>query len=103
MLGEWTYKPARCLSVAAVHCRLSSTFETLKGAHLGPIRADTRQTFRIRKDGTSKELPLPPTLDPVILEKQALWKHPKDRPKISDLSPFQKKLWENPFGMHVAP
>jgi hypothetical protein len=73
----------------------------LKGAELGPTREDAHQTFRLRTDETAKQLPLPPILDPLVVEKRSRFEHTKERPKLAELTPFQKKLWENPFGMQV--
>jgi len=74
----------------------------LKGSDLGPTREDAHQTFRLRKDETAKELPLSPLLDPVALEERSRYEQTKERPNFAALTPFQKKLWENPFGMHNA-
>jgi hypothetical protein len=62
------------------------------------MRGDAHQTYRIREDGRQTELPLPPLLDPAILEKRSMWENTKLQPKAKDLTPFQKKLMANPFG-----
>jgi hypothetical protein len=72
----------------------------LKGRDLGATREDAHQTFRLRNDETAKELPLSPLLDPVVLEKRARFEQTKERPKFAKFTPFQKKLWESPFGTH---
>ncbi|KAF2259954.1 hypothetical protein CC78DRAFT_536691 [Lojkania enalia] len=69
-----------------------------KGEQLGPIGKDGHQSFRIRKDGT-KSLPLPPVLDPVVLSERSRWEQPKARPDVKKFAPFQRKLWENPYGL----
>lgn len=76
----------------------STNTRILKGDDLGPTRSDAHQSFRTRKDVTAKELPLPPLLDPVILDKRSRWEQTKKRPDVANFTPFQKKLWENPFG-----
>jgi hypothetical protein len=37
-------------------------------------------------------------LDPVVLEKRSRHEQKKEQPKFADFTPFQRKLWENPFG-----
>ena len=70
----------------------------MKGSELGPTHDDGHRTFRKRRDG-KEELPLPPLLDPVVLEKRSRHEQKKEKPKFADFTPFQRKLWENPFGM----
>jgi hypothetical protein len=65
---------------------------------LGPTREDAHQTWRIWGDGTRKELPLPPSLDPVILKKRSRWTNTKAQPKPAEFTPFQKKLQANIYG-----
>lgn len=105
MPGEWAYRLQPCSSLArhfvSAQYRHFSTHvpgRNLRGDDLGPTRRNANSTFRIRKDGAAKELPLPPSLDPVILEKRSLWEQTKQQPKFAEFTPFQKKLWENPFG-----
>jgi hypothetical protein len=76
--------------------RFQSTGVTLKGDLLGPVHKDAHQSFRERKHG--KPLPLPPLLDEVVLAERSRWEQPKARPDVSKFTPFQKKLWENPYG-----
>jgi hypothetical protein len=68
----------------------------LIGDQLGPIQQDAHQSFRLRQDGT--RLPLPPMLDPVVIEEKFRWKQTKEQPHMDKLTPFQRKLWENPYG-----
>jgi hypothetical protein len=92
--------PSFAFRVLQAQCRSTVTHaRILRGDDLGPTRDDTHQTFRVRKDGKSKELPLPPLLDPVILEKRSKWENTKDEPKAADFTPFQKKLQANAFGV----
>jgi hypothetical protein len=108
MPGKWLYRLKSCSSLTRplqTQCRHSSTYvpgRILKGDELGPTRADAHQTFRVRKDETAKDLPLSPLLDPVILEKRSRFEQTKERPRVAEFTPFQKKLWENPFGMQCA-
>ncbi|KAF1843756.1 sister chromatid cohesion protein Eso1 [Cucurbitaria berberidis CBS 394.84] len=109
MPGKWTHRLDSCWSLARrssqVLYRRSSTHvpgRILRGDSLGPVRDDAHQTFRVRKDGTAKELPLPPSLDPIVLEKRSSWEQAKRQPKFADFTPFQKKLWENPFAHSLA-
>jgi hypothetical protein len=68
----------------------------LKGDLLGPVHQDAHQSFRERKHG--KPLPLPPLLDEVVLAERSRWEQPKAKPDVNKFTPFQKKLWENPYG-----
>ena len=105
MSGRWTHRLApylkldKCASPAQYR-QISShvSGRILKGDDLGPTREDACQTFRVRKDEGSKDLPLPPLLDPVILESRSRWEQTKQRPRAAEFTPFQKKLQENPFG-----
>ena len=63
---------------------------------MGPIQRDEHQTYRVRKDG--KPLPLPPVLDPIVVKERRRWEQPKAKPNVEKFTPFQKKLWENPYG-----
>ena len=74
----------------------------LRGDDLGPTRKDDRQTFRVRKDGQAKELPLSPWLDPIVLKENSRFRQTKEKPVPAKFTPFQKRLWENPFGMHMT-
>jgi hypothetical protein len=94
-----------CSSLARLllkaQCRSASSHipgRILRGDALGLIREDAHQTFRVRKDDAAKELPLSPLLDPVILDKRSRFEQTKKQPKVAEFTPFQKKLWENPFG-----
>jgi hypothetical protein len=106
MPGRWIRHLKPCSSQAR---RISSVqrrhppahIRPLRGNDLGPTREDVHQTFRARKDGSLKELPLPPLLDPVVLDNRSRFEHAKKRPNIAELTPFQKKLWHNPFGRRI--
>jgi hypothetical protein len=103
MLGKCTPRlaPRYSLAVCALRapCRLTSTHARIsRGDALGPTRDDAHQTFRLRRDGTAKELPLPPLLDPVIVEKRLQWEAPKAKPKPAERTPFQRKLQAIPYG-----
>lgn len=107
MPGQWTRSLESCLSqaraISTAHRQSVKYITPLKGDELGPTREDGHCTFRTRKDG-KKELPLPPLLDPVVLEKRSRHEQKKEKPKFADFTPFQRKLWENPFGMrHILP
>jgi hypothetical protein len=103
MLGKCAHRLASRSSLAICTpqppCRLASTHVRIStGDDLGPTRDDAHQTFRLRKDGKAKELPLPPLLDPIILEKRLQWETTKAQPKAAERTPFQKKLQANPYG-----
>lgn len=55
------------------------------------------RSFRLRPGG--KPLPLPPSLDPIVASERSQWEQTKKRPNVAEFTPFQKKLWENPYGM----
>lgn len=58
------------------------------------------RTHRARRHG-KKPLPLSPFIDPVVLESRLRWKMKKDQsPKRGQMTPFQRKLYINPYGMH---
>lgn len=78
------------------HTSGSSHFS--RGDDLGPLREEAHQTFRIRKEGVGNELPLPPLLDPLVIEKKSRWRNTKNRPNPAEFTPFQKKLQANPYG-----
>ncbi|KAF2433712.1 hypothetical protein EJ08DRAFT_38066 [Tothia fuscella] len=62
---------------------------------------DTR-TFRSRQAGY-KALPLPPLIDPVRISQRKRYKETKaPPPKHADFTPFQKKLYNNPFARALA-
>ncbi|EOA89579.1 hypothetical protein ACJQWK_02399 [Exserohilum turcicum] len=111
MLGRWTHRPASCVSPARRRpLRLprcaSSTHapgRILQGAHLGPTRDDDDyHTVRLRQDKQAKELPLPPLLDPLVLEQRSRFEQKKERPQVADFTPTQRRLWENPFAHALA-
>jgi hypothetical protein len=104
MLCRRIVRPASYSSPASsallAQCRLVYTHVQIpRGDDLGPIRDEVHQTVRVRKDANAKELPLPPLLDPVVLEKRSKWENTKAQPKHAGLTPFQRKLQANPFGM----
>lgn len=105
MLGRWILRPGSRLSLARRHpkaqCRASSAHipgHVLRGDDLGPTRKDDYQTVRVRKDKQAKDLPLPPLLDPLVLEQRSRFEQRKERPNVANFTTFQKRLWENPFG-----
>ncbi|EKG10483.1 hypothetical protein MPH_12341 [Macrophomina phaseolina MS6] len=64
-------------------------------------------TFRNRmSDGSSKPrpLPLPPLMDPIALSARERWTEPKKPAptRKEDLTPFQRKLYTNPYGRPLA-
>ncbi|KAF3004791.1 hypothetical protein E8E13_002763 [Curvularia kusanoi] len=73
----------------------------LIGNELGPTRQDGHRTLRKRVSG-KRELPLPPLLDPVVIEARTRHMQKKEKPRVADLTPFQRKLWENPFAHALA-
>ncbi|KAF2121914.1 hypothetical protein BDV96DRAFT_562632 [Lophiotrema nucula] len=78
----------------------TSTSTNLKGNQLGPTIQEDHQSFRVRKDGAP--LPLPPLLDPIVLEERSRWEQPKAKPDASTLTPFQRKLLANPYAHALA-
>lgn len=83
--------PAQCRSVYT-HVSIA------KGEDLGPTCDELHRTVRSRKDESAKDLPLPPLLDPIVLDKRSKWENTKAQPKAADFTPFQKKLQVNPYG-----
>ncbi|OAG02704.1 uncharacterized protein CC84DRAFT_1097826 [Paraphaeosphaeria sporulosa] len=80
--------------------RRAHATKVLRGDDLGPVVQDEHQTFRLRHDGS--KLPLPPVLDPVVVEQRARWKQQKAKPDVAGSTPFQKKLLENPYAHVLA-
>ncbi|KAF3047486.1 hypothetical protein E8E12_008595 [Didymella heteroderae] len=91
---------ARALSTARRQSHVKHV-TPLKGDDLGPTTPKAHRTFIRRKDG-KKDLPLPPLLDPVVLAQRSQHEGKKEQPKFADFTPFQRKLWENPFAHALA-
>ncbi|KAJ4348117.1 uncharacterized protein N0V89_009489 [Didymosphaeria variabile] len=72
----------------------------LRGDDLGSTTPDEHQTFRVLDDGS--KLPLPPTLDPIVVAQKSRSKKEKEQPDVSKFTPFQKKLRENPYAHALA-
>lgn len=85
-------------SYAAVQRRLQTSVIHI-GDQLGPVQQDGHQSFRARKEG--RPLPLPPVLDPVVLSERGRWEQKKEKPNVEQFTPFQKKLWETPYGVYL--
>ncbi|KAF2849273.1 hypothetical protein T440DRAFT_469378 [Plenodomus tracheiphilus IPT5] len=109
MLGRWNHRLSprlhRAKQASPVHRRRSSTHvpgRLLRGDDLGPTRKEGHQTFRARTDEGAKALPLPPLLDPIVLQSRGRWEQPKDQPKFADFTPFQRRLWANTFAHALA-
>ena len=64
---------------------------------MGPTQQDGHRTLRKRLDG-KRALPLPPLLDAAVVELRSRHEQKKEKPKAAEFTPFQRKLWENPFG-----
>ncbi|KAF2685617.1 hypothetical protein K458DRAFT_300451 [Lentithecium fluviatile CBS 122367] len=94
-----------CFSHAIIslqtRCRFYAT-NVLAGDALGPIEhnGQKHQSLRVLKDGG--KLPLPPVLDPVVLSERQRWQQPKQQPNVAEFTPFQKKLWQNPYAHTLA-
>ncbi|KZM22588.1 uncharacterized protein EKO05_0009577 [Ascochyta rabiei] len=106
MPGQWTRRLGSCSSQARALStvrRQSHATPTppLKGDELGPTQQHGHRTFRTRRDGR-KELPLPPLLDPVVLEERSRHEQKKEKPRPADFTPFQRRLWENAFAHALA-
>ena len=74
MPGEWIHRleplPLLVRRRSLIQCRQSSTHipgRILIGDDLGPTRVEAHATVRVRKNESAKALPLPPSLDPVIV------------------------------------
>lgn len=88
-----------CFSLAKHFSRRqarSYAAKVLTGEDLGPIHHDEHHSFRVLKDGS--HLPIPPVLDPIALSERSRWEQTKQKPDVNKFTPFQKKLWENPYG-----
>ncbi|KAJ4291099.1 hypothetical protein N0V90_010297 [Kalmusia sp. IMI 367209] len=81
-------------------CRAYSV-KVLRGDDLGPIEQDDYQSYRLREGG--KRLPLPPILDPLVVAQRSRWQQKKAKPDVNKFTPFQKKLWENPYARRPPP
>lgn len=106
MPGQWTRRLGSCSSQArsiSTAPRTSSIRSVAPptGNELGPTQRDGHRTLRKRLDG-KKALPLPPLLDPVVLETRSRHEQGKEKPRAAEFTPFQRKLWENPFGAHLT-
>ena len=77
---------------------VSTSATTNKLESLGPTTQDGHRTLRVRK-GNNPPLPIPPILDPIALSERNRWTEKKSRPKHDNLTPFQQKLYQNPYGM----
>lgn len=102
MPGQWTRRLGSCSSQARSISTAPRTSNIrpvtlLSGNELGPTQQDGHRTLRKRLDG-KKTLPLPPLLDPVVVESRSRHEQKKEKPKAAEFAPFQRKLWENPFG-----
>ncbi|KAH7085272.1 hypothetical protein BKA63DRAFT_13966 [Paraphoma chrysanthemicola] len=105
MLGKCTHHAAPCFRLAnrLSHARSTSTHVRVPvGDDLGPTREDLHQTFRARKDQNESDLPLPPLLDPKILNRRSQWEKPKAQPDLANQTPFQKRLQANSFAHALA-
>jgi len=60
------------------------------------------QDVRLRR-GSNRPLPLPPALKPVATPATTRWKEHKPDPDLDNLTPFQKKLYQNPYGPRNQP
>lgn len=104
MPGQWTRRLGSCSSQARSISTAQRTSNSnvrpvtpLSGIELGPTQQNGHRTLRKRLDG-KKTLPIPPLLDPVVLETRSRYEQKKEKPKAAEFTPFQHKLWENPFG-----
>jgi hypothetical protein len=101
MLGRLARRPNSCSSLTGrlwkAQIRFTSTHVHIPN-DLGPTSEDAHGTYRVRSDQKEKDLPLPPLLDPVVLERRSRWENNKARPNAEKFTPFQKKLQANPYG-----
>jgi hypothetical protein len=108
MPGKWTVRLEHLSSLHRISVQTQRRLHWSNAPNsptddLGPTREDAHQTFRVRKDKTRKDLPLPPLLDPVVVEKRSRWETTKAQPNHADLTPFQKKLLSNSYGKSIVP
>jgi hypothetical protein len=62
------------------------------------VSEDGFRAVRKRRDG-NRPLPLPPLIDPIRQAQRDRWKKLKAAPlRHGQMSEFQKKLWDNPYG-----
>ena len=102
MPGQWTRRLGSCSSQARSFSTAPRTsniryVKLLSGNELGPTQQDGHRTLRKRLDG-KRALPLPPLLDAAVVELRSRHEQKKEKPKAAEFTPFQRKLWENPFG-----
>ncbi|KAF2272466.1 uncharacterized protein EI97DRAFT_436957 [Westerdykella ornata] len=88
------------LHISNPQCRYKTTAAVLRGDALGPTQQSAHRTHRILKTGET--LPLPPLLDPLVLEQRSKWTQPKKPPDAKTFTPFQKKLYATPYAHMLA-
>ncbi|KAF2803706.1 uncharacterized protein BDZ99DRAFT_452746 [Mytilinidion resinicola] len=59
------------------------------------------QDVHLRK-ASNRPLPIPPVLKPMAASIKPPWKEPKPDPDLNNLTPFQKKLYQNPYAHALA-
>ena len=104
MKGRVLLEHPQTLSIGHYICKgclrryVSTSATTNKSESLGPTTQDGHRTLRVRK-GNNPPLPIPPVLDPIVLSERNRWTEKKPQPKHDELTPFQQKLYQNPYGM----
>ncbi|KAJ4990777.1 hypothetical protein SVAN01_03786 [Stagonosporopsis vannaccii] len=106
MPGQWTRRlvsrSSQARSISTAQRQSNAAHVTpLRGSELGPMQENGPRTVRKRKNG-HKDLPLPPLLDLVVLNSRSRHEQKKEKPRLADFTPFQRKLWENPFAHALA-
>lgn len=84
--------------ILQARCRAYLSTLPLMSDDLSRTRKDAHQTLRVRKDSKERDLPLPPILDPIAIERRNKWENTKAQPVAADFTDFQKKLQANPYG-----
>ena len=104
MRGRVLLERPQILSIGHCICKgrlrryVSTSATTNKSESLGPTTQDGHRTLRVRK-GNNPPLPIPPVLDPIAISERDRWTKKKPQPKHDELTPFQQKLYQNPYGM----
>ncbi|OCK84899.1 hypothetical protein K432DRAFT_413678 [Lepidopterella palustris CBS 459.81] len=93
-----------CFAYRTPHSRLFSTLpipDTPEDSRIGPLREDGGRSVRVRK-WNNRPLPIPPLLDPIVLSARERWEKHKPDPDPEKFTPFQQKLYQNPYAHLLA-
>ncbi|OCL01939.1 hypothetical protein AOQ84DRAFT_305745 [Glonium stellatum] len=87
---------SNCVRRISLWRHISTSTSTDKSDSPGPTLQDAHRTLRVRK-GNGRPLPIPPIIDPIVISERNRWTEKKPQPKQDELTPFQQKLYQNPY------